>query len=77
MAKASNEVVELLSEHWAIFAPGCAFLPSLLRIGLPLTSNYRFNIYNVPAIFPGFLQSPFSCNAFLHPHVERERFSIR
>ncbi|KAF8966320.1 ELMO/CED-12 family-domain-containing protein [Flammula alnicola] len=23
IAKASNEVVELLSEHWAIFAPGC------------------------------------------------------
>jgi engulfment/cell motility protein 1 len=25
IAKASNEVVELLSEHWAIFAPGCTF----------------------------------------------------
>lgn len=23
IAKASNEVVELLGEHWAIFAPGC------------------------------------------------------
>lgn len=23
IGKASNEVVELLSEHWAIFAPGC------------------------------------------------------
>ena len=23
VAKASNEVVELLAEHWAIFAPGC------------------------------------------------------
>ncbi|KAJ6607513.1 hypothetical protein B0H10DRAFT_2071628 [Mycena sp. CBHHK59/15] len=23
IAKASNEIVELLSEHWAIFAPGC------------------------------------------------------
>lgn len=23
IAKASNEVVELLSEHWNIFAPGC------------------------------------------------------
>jgi engulfment/cell motility protein 1 len=25
IAKASNEIVELLSEHWAIFAPGCAY----------------------------------------------------
>jgi engulfment and cell motility protein 1 len=23
IARSSNEVVELLSEHWAIFAPGC------------------------------------------------------
>lgn len=23
IAKASNEVVEILSEHWSIFAPGC------------------------------------------------------
>jgi engulfment/cell motility protein 1 len=23
VAMASNEVVELLSEHWSIFAPGC------------------------------------------------------
>lgn len=23
IARASNEIVELLSEHWAIFAPGC------------------------------------------------------
>ena len=23
VAKASNKIVELLSEHWAIFAPGC------------------------------------------------------
>ncbi|KAG5353825.1 hypothetical protein C0989_001942 [Termitomyces sp. Mn162] len=27
IAKASNEVVELLSEHWAIFAPGCQLNP--------------------------------------------------
>lgn len=25
IAKASNEIVELLSEHWAIFAPGCVY----------------------------------------------------
>jgi hypothetical protein len=41
VAKASNEVVELLSEHWKIFAPGCelhsdTFVHSLLDlIGLP------------------------------------------
>jgi engulfment and cell motility protein 1 len=23
IARASNEIVELLAEHWAIFAPGC------------------------------------------------------
>jgi hypothetical protein len=28
IAKASNEIVEILSEHWAIFAPGCAFVLS-------------------------------------------------
>ena len=25
IAKASNEVTDLLSEHWAIYAPGCAY----------------------------------------------------
>lgn len=31
IARASNEAVELLSEHWAIFAPGCTSLrPQLL-----------------------------------------------
>jgi hypothetical protein len=29
IAKASNEVVEILSEHWQVFAPGCACLPPL------------------------------------------------
>ena len=27
IARASNEIVELLSEHWAIFAPGCRYNP--------------------------------------------------
>jgi engulfment/cell motility protein 1 len=31
IAKASNEVVELLSEHWAIFAPGCKFTVQTLN----------------------------------------------
>lgn len=26
IARASNEVVELLTDHWAIFGPGCTFL---------------------------------------------------
>ena len=26
IARASNEIVELLSEHWAIFAPGCRLI---------------------------------------------------
>lgn len=33
IAKASNEVVELLSEHWAIFAPGCTY-PSWWQVYL-------------------------------------------
>lgn len=36
LARASNEVVEILSEYWAIFAPGCEFpcLPYLCSEGL-------------------------------------------
>lgn len=33
IAKASNEVTDLLSEHWAIYAPGCAYFSFL---GIPL-----------------------------------------
>ena len=29
IARASNEVVEILSEHWQVFAPGCKCLPPL------------------------------------------------
>lgn len=29
IAKASNEVADLLSEHWAIYEPGCPYPPSL------------------------------------------------
>lgn len=25
IARMSNEIVEILSEHWAIFAPGCKY----------------------------------------------------
>ena len=28
IAKASNEVVDLLSEHWSIFGPGCTLYQS-------------------------------------------------
>ena len=31
IAKASNEVADLLSEHWAIYEPGCAITVSELR----------------------------------------------
>lgn len=54
IAKASNEVVELLSEHWAIFAPGCTCLwsaPDLFN----LNCITRFDIYNLSAFFLGFL----------------------
>lgn len=44
IAKASNEVVELLSEHWAIFAPGCmciatVFVSSRLTLQVDSTST--------------------------------------
>lgn len=32
LARASNEVVEILSEYWAVFAPGCGCLCDLQRI---------------------------------------------
>lgn len=32
VARASNEVVEILSDHWSIFAPGCKFPPFALLL---------------------------------------------
>jgi hypothetical protein len=52
IAKASNEVVELLSEHWAIFAPGCVLY--FLGGGVETYKKYatRFNINDLPTILP-------------------------
>jgi engulfment and cell motility protein 1 len=61
IAKASNEIVELLSEHWAIFAPGCEyFVPSpattqtLLLFNVDSTSTtfqpFFLNFYKVHAL---------------------------
>lgn len=60
VAKASNEVVELLCEHWEIFAPGCMWhFISDIRILCDLTAscNLRFNVNDIPAIFLELLQS--------------------
>ena len=50
IAKASNEVVELLSEHWAIFAPGCAwlcrYLISLIRSHRQIQHLQPFNHFS-------------------------------
>ncbi|TFY51806.1 hypothetical protein EVG20_g10828, partial [Dentipellis fragilis] len=46
ITKASNEVVELLSEHWAIFAPGYAKSPTF--------SPFFLNFYKVHALATNF-----------------------
>jgi hypothetical protein len=50
IAKASNEVVELLSEHWAIFAPGCTFPCDICWYIINIFID-RFHIHHIPAIF--------------------------
>src|SRR5579863_3605863 len=35
LARASNEVVELLSEYWGVLAPGCMFFLSMRLRGCP------------------------------------------
>lgn len=46
LAKASNEVVELLSDHWAIFAPGYATSPTF--------QPFFLNFYKVHALATNF-----------------------
>lgn len=56
LGKASNEVVELLSVHWNIFAPGCQYSHGVLRHRA--NNGRRFYIHNIPTLFSGFLQGP-------------------
>ena len=49
IAKASNEVVELLSEHWAIFAPGCMLSLDVCQ-QIVNVFTVRFHIHHIPAI---------------------------
>jgi hypothetical protein len=52
IAKASNEVVELLAEHWAIFAPGCTRLQMPMGVHCILNYDIRFDIYDLSTILP-------------------------
>lgn len=68
VALASNEVVELLSDHWSIFAPGCkCYLPfpeaSQLSLMIELP---RFDIDGIPALLTRFLPRPRSRYSVLH-----------
>lgn len=77
IVKASNEVVDLLSEHWAIFGPGCKLI--FLTYGFSLVSSliscgsFRLDVDDLPAVLPQL--SPRACarDAFLLEDVERER----
>ena len=52
VARASNEVVELLAEHWSIFAPGCKFRTILFR---QYQCFYRLDIHLISTFPIGFL----------------------
>ena len=69
IAHASNEVVEILSEHWQVFAPGCECLP-LLWDGSLLKANRRFDLNYLSTILSQLLQSSQPRHAVLHPYVE-------
>lgn len=75
IGQASNEVVELLSEHWAIFAPGCQ---SIIILSTPSSwtltdvATCRLNINDVPTVLFGLLQGSLPRYSFLYPNVERE-----
>ena len=72
IAKASNEVTDLLSEHWAIYAPGCAY-QSFLFIAPVADTWDRLDLDDLPALLPQLLQGARTRDAVLPPHVERER----
>lgn len=72
IAKASNEVTDLLSEHWAIYAPGCAYQCARAVASVPDIGD-RLNLDNLPALLPQLLQGACARDAVLPPHVERER----
>ena len=80
IAKASNEVTDLLSEHWAIYAPGCKLIFAL-AISLHRSSCYelasRLDIDNIPAVLPQHLQGSLARAAILPQNVERERLLNR
>ena len=51
IAQASNEVVELLSEHWAVFAPGCKYgCASILKFVADDFLSARFYFLIFPTI---------------------------
>ena len=55
IGQASNEVVEVLSEHWQVFAPGCECHPLLSDVFL-LKPNRRFDLNYLSTILPQLLQ---------------------
>lgn len=69
IARASNEIVELLSEHWAIFAPGCK-PHSCSSVGFDLTSSFRLNVDDLPTILPELLQGPYLGPQLFFTNVE-------
>lgn len=71
IAKASNEVVEILSEHWNIFAPGCTchHLPAFSWT--PTNVQTRLHLNFVPAFPAELLQGACSGTTLFPSHVGR------
>ena len=82
VARASNEVVELLCEHWEIFAPGCALVPfillrhSLISVFADSTSTsfqpFFLNFYKVHVLATHFILRYVFC---FYVHKEEHSFA--
>lgn len=68
ITKASNEVVELLSEHWAIFAPGCQLIPFFL---VECTDHFLWSSDSTSTAFQPFFLD------FYRVHSLATRFFLR
>lgn len=71
IANESNEIVEVLSEHWQVIPLGvsvtrCRLIESVLK------TNRRIDFLYISAITPQLLQNPQPRHAILHPCMERQ-----